>query len=88
MMRAPWSIAALTLALGACSGSPMPVDIEKLRPPSAVLMRPPQPLPEPPPGDGDPAIRAEHYATVRKMYGDLADQARGLQSYARTVAKK
>lgn len=76
---------AACLLLAGCGGTP--VDVAKLKPPSKWLMAAPCRLPAYPQQDGDPVVRAEYDAALRKCAARRGDQTRGLQSYARTVVK-
>ena len=75
------------LPLAACGGQ-APVDTGKLKPPAKWLMSRPCKLPPYPQQDGDPVIRAEYDAALRKCAASRADQTRGLQRYTRTVVKQ
>lgn len=71
------------LALAGCASTPLPTG---LAPPEPRLMAVPSAVPDIPPGDGDPAVRARYYALSRRGHGQCRDQVQGLQVYARTVA--
>jgi hypothetical protein len=76
---------AACLILAGCGGTP--VDVPNLKAPSKWLMATPCKLPVYPKEDGDPVARANYDAELRKCAARRADQAKGLQQYAKAVVK-
>lgn len=77
-------LAVLFLVAGCAPGQ---TDPSQLRKPSAWMLAPVCRLPQVPANDGDPVVRAEYNAKVRKCAASRGDQARGLQRYARSITK-
>ncbi len=72
----------LAFLLAGCSSTPAPT--YKLEPPSARLMKAPEPLPDV--AEGEDLYDA--HARLRASYARTASQASGLQKYVRVILKK
>lgn len=82
-----WICAIVVSAgLAGCSGGTF--DAGELAPPPKWVMAKKCPLPQRPADDGDPVVRADYEAKLRRCAARRGDQVDGLQSYARTATQR
>lgn len=77
-----YAIVFFSLALAGCGGASI-----GLNPPSADLMKAPEPAANLPKG-ADMRAMYDTYIKLRRQYGRVSDKTRGLQAYAKLVSKK
>ncbi len=78
-------IVLLALVLSGCSSNPPPAPEGLKRPPAWVMQRCPA-VPDIPPKDGDPKVRAEYEKTWRPLYVECAARVDVLIRHVETVA--
>lgn len=79
-------VALLAVVLCGCASEP-PVDPGKLAPAPAWALKLCPPLPAIPEGDGDPAVRAPHYALTRAQYDECREKHGALVAREKILAK-